>query len=1357
MDFTASVFAVLTPSGKPVGTGFLAAPTLAVTCAHVIQQTGAVPGETVQIQFHGHEEIIPAHISSEHWSDVGQSDVAILELPQALQGIYPLRLAAASATRPGSTFRSFGYAIAANVQGIHANGTIDGYLPAHQLLQLQSTQASKGISGAPVLAQSGVVLGMITKGHQQLGRNENTTFATPSEVIWQVCPQLKPIVSPLPRRNPIVEGIHLLPYDYDVRIQNFLTEYLGTDTHPVPFGGRDDALKMLDTWLAETTPYLLLAAPAGRGKSALLVRWLDGLKDREDLALTFVPVSIRFGTNMERVFYAALAARLAFLHGVSDELPIRSETRTDEYKGLVSKLLSKPLANGRTLLVVLDGLDEAADWQTGADFMPDELPNGMRVVVSARFLAGDADSTPWLRRLNWERNELASAPSLAPLDQEGVRDVLFKMNAPLDELSRNVDIVTELYRLSEGDPLLVGLYVDDLWAKGEEVTRLQSEDLANIEPGYKGYFDRWWDDQKKLWGKDKPWLEKHVRTVRNLLAGSLGPLFRDDFQALEPELESDYITDALDTLQRFIIGDNQNQGYTLSHPKLGQYFWEALTLTEQAQMEKCFLAWCEQIFQEFIEGKRDPKKKAEVPVYVVRNYGAHLARANQPIEKWLPLIHHQGWAQAWFTVEGAYGGYSQDVQCVWEKCRLLDSQTIEKTGKAPYISQQIRCGLIEASLSSLVVNIPSDLIPILVQFDIWKPQQALSMLQQIPEQAKKAEAICELLHLLGDEQLSDILIIGRTFQDEKLRAIILGTLIHRLPEVTDEALTTICTIKSKEDRAFLLGKIIQTLSKDDLEQVLKVLKTIRNDISNDRVFRHVKRQLLAGTLEKTQETVSLIEYEVPDAIRIFQLSRHVPDMIKAIPIVRKLVRLVQDFDYADDLAILLDQMEQELPTIARNQLAMAQLIQDELERVALLSMLAQYLPEAVGEAIVAARASRQSLGLAFRYLVQNLPERELGRVLTELQALQPIQPTGEYFDSSEDEYDNSTLEYVLSDLAQRMPQDELILVLSTTQDIDRETSKCAEVLGVLAQRVREGDLSQVLSAARTIQNKQGRAHVLRMVAQRWPNIVDEALDETLNIQNVNDRAFALLQLMHIQPSIVGETTSAILEVQNKQSRILLLGRLAQYLPGLAEQAMLEVQSIPDELSRTIMLRELISCLPKDAMEKVLAAAQEIEDKRHRATVLTELVPHLPNVYVEALTLIQFFGEEELIKMLHNAPQTVNEVLVAARSDKMGHARVLSQVAHYLPEITEEALVTACSIDGAYRQEILSTLVRPLFTASKNKAYLLLEMTLDKLSLSKRMYLFSDLAALMPVIVHIGTPDTPREIYSAIRDVTTWWP
>ena len=73
------------------------------------------------------------------------------------------------------------------------------------------------------------------------------------------------------------------------------------------------------------------------------------------------------------------------------------------------------------------------------------------------------------------------------------------MGVPLDALSTQVDIVAELHRLSEGDPLLVRLYVDDLWKKGAAATRLQPEDLHALQPGLHGYFDRWWEDQRKQW------------------------------------------------------------------------------------------------------------------------------------------------------------------------------------------------------------------------------------------------------------------------------------------------------------------------------------------------------------------------------------------------------------------------------------------------------------------------------------------------------------------------------------------------------------------------------------------------------------------------------------------------------------------------------------------------------------------------------------------------------------------------------------------------------------------------------------------------------------------------------------------
>ncbi|MDW8233435.1 MAG: hypothetical protein RMJ54_11690 [Roseiflexaceae bacterium] len=89
----------------------------------------------------------------------------------------------------------------------------------------------------------------------------------------------------------LIAPVRRLPTDYATRIENFLLTYLGTPERPVPFGGRDDALRRLDAWLHDpTTSSLLLTAPAGRGTSALLTRWLARL--RLDLPLLFVPVSI---------------------------------------------------------------------------------------------------------------------------------------------------------------------------------------------------------------------------------------------------------------------------------------------------------------------------------------------------------------------------------------------------------------------------------------------------------------------------------------------------------------------------------------------------------------------------------------------------------------------------------------------------------------------------------------------------------------------------------------------------------------------------------------------------------------------------------------------------------------------------------------------------------------------------------------------------------------------------------------------------------------------------------------------------------------------------------------------------------
>ena len=483
--------------------------------------------------------------------------------------------------------------------------------------------------------------------------------------------------------NTFTQGLRDLPTDYAARVKNFLAEYLGNPQHPVPFGGRIKDFEHLDDWLADThaSPYLLLAAPAGRGKSALLLRWCQRLLARRDLAVAYFPVSIRFRTNLAGVAFPALVALLARLHG--EEVPADPNMSEEVWRGLLVEYMARPLPDGRSLVLVLDGVDEAADWTAGSGLFPLDPPSGLHVVLSARYLANDQDADAWLKRLDWTRQGLARTLELYPLDRTGIASVLIQMGFPLDLLSTRVNIVSELYRLSEGDPLLVRLYVDDLWERGEAAVRFQPEDLRAIRPGLAGYFERWWKDQRLLWSKEAPQREAAAQSVLNLLAGALGPLSKDDILSLLPDeagLGTEDLQQHLASLARFVTGDGVRQGYVFSHPRLGNYFLEErLSEAERQEVEHRFLAWGEQTLAALNENRLESENAS---TYIIQYYGAHLERAHADAYTLLGLVS-DGWRRAWEKLDRANAGFLSDVERARQAAEHEDAAATKRWRPGP--------------------------------------------------------------------------------------------------------------------------------------------------------------------------------------------------------------------------------------------------------------------------------------------------------------------------------------------------------------------------------------------------------------------------------------------------------------------------------------------------------------------------------------------------------------------------------------------------------------------------------------------------------------------------------------------------
>ena len=188
------VVRIKTKNGGCAGTGFLVAPDLVVTCAHVITGGGNHRGGRVRFQFYGIPTDYEGLVVDDLWSGSakeGGEDVAFIRFAGSLPaGVRPARLGALAFDHPKSRmFRSLGFPkIAGQNQEAVAEGVIQDEveLSGQQLLQLRSPEIKRGMSGAPVLdLETGLVVGMV-KAHLET-EAEAYRYAIPTPTLGAIC------------------------------------------------------------------------------------------------------------------------------------------------------------------------------------------------------------------------------------------------------------------------------------------------------------------------------------------------------------------------------------------------------------------------------------------------------------------------------------------------------------------------------------------------------------------------------------------------------------------------------------------------------------------------------------------------------------------------------------------------------------------------------------------------------------------------------------------------------------------------------------------------------------------------------------------------------------------------------------------------------------------------------------------------------------------------------------------------------------------------------------------------------------------------------------------------------------------
>lgn len=1046
--------------------------------------------------------------------------------------------------------------------------------------------------------------------------------------------------------NHYITGVQTYFPQFTTAIESFFTHYLGTEKEPVPFGGRNQELAQLDNWLAqESTQRLLLVAPAGRGKSALLARWSQkfiNADNPDNPAVVFMPISLRFNTNRGDNTFVILATRLAYFYG--KQIPTSHANQSPQFwRGLVAEYLKEPLPNGRQLLLILDGLDEAA-WNIAADLTPLNLPPTTRVVASARYLGGEEQNpTPWLRRLGWDSlSGQVETIELDRLTRDGVQDVLLKMGCPLEELGRNVDIVAGLHHLSDGDPLLLELYVKDLWEKKETAVRLKPEDLRNIKPGYKGYFAYWWEDQEKLWGASAPLEKSLVNDVLDVLAMALGPLLISDLRQLLPErVHSRALRRAIRPLNRFVIGDGKEHGFVFSHSKLNEYFRDELEVDEQVIWQTRFLTWGKQALVDLHAGRVKPEEMSQ---YLILHYGLHLENANANIETLLQLISLE-WYKAWYKKIGSYAGFLRDIDRVW--ARLIKMNMVaEQEEKAPYIGQEVLCVLCNASVNSLVVNIPDDLLVLLLQYEVWTEERIITHVGLQNDLEKRCKIYSLITPWLSDKARKtvwqEIVMTARKMDDQWEKPRVLKISASYLPQ---EVLAATREIKDYGTQADVLLAIAREFEHSQREQILHEALAVSQKIGSERVrtkllkafapslpqevlamARDINKEVLRvevflvvaanlpeslsqAVYEEALETALKIANHKWRAQMLSQLVIFLPED-KQYPVWKDILSatLAHDADKNEEvswlhttpymgnekwstkmLLVLADHLPEDV-------LSLISKIDSEQDQAKLLVTLSNRLPHDVFAVMQSLDDEwlRRYRGYVLVALAPHLPHEVLElskrtiwywqeKILNALVPVLPqevlVQVEGIYEELEPDFFRREDIVKILVGLAPKLPHDVLAMVEILDNEWERE-----KVLVALASELPQ----EVLVTVQEIDwQRQDLSSVLRALATELPH---EVLVEVKKIYR--------------QKSKIQGLDYAFFHHWNNRNLINVLMAIA---PKLPKEALATIEMLDDEWEQSELLAKLASELPQE----VLTAAQALANERNRKKVLVALAHQLP--------------------------------------------------------------------------------------------------------------------------------------------------
>jgi len=1104
-------------------------------------------------------------------------------------------------------------------------------------------------------------------------------------------------------------------------LNSFYDQYLG-DGAPAPFGGRDAQMAALDRWLdnPDGPSYMLLTAPAGRGKTLLVVQWAARLITRAETPprVILAPVSIRFNTAQPEIHLQILARALAqYYHDPIQESP--GDTR-QTWRGVCAKYLSQKEKPAREqLLVILDGLDESNDadpeqWRA----LVGDLPAGTRVLLSARWLGDERDESGWRGRLGLNPAR-ASHLNLPLLDQDGLRQVVESMGSPLSGFAREHAIARELLRLTGGDPLLVRLYAQDLQVQMKQAAQgEQSVDdrealvrLKEAEPDLKGYFKGWWHDQRKQWkaqGEDVDAVEDDLRELLRVLAAAFAPLDGQAVAELIGGLKHPYQQERLAERAPRIISGSGSTGYTLSHPKFGIYFYEGMDGQERAAVEERFITAGRKLLAALKDGSLQP---ATSPKYFILHSKDHLLRAiregrAQPEDLYALLC--EPWLRAHEHHSGAPASFLEDAKAAWQ----IASQ---QPDGAPGV--QALALLCFSSVATLSGHIPGEVIAAGYQEGILNQAQALAYIRQDPGVDRRFAGLICLAEVEKDQArqerlLAEALEVSRQMGDADAYASALAEASERLP--ADQAWIVARQIESARLCANGLIKVALRLPVDARQAALAEALEVARKIEDAYLRASTMAEMITAFLPERQEAVCEEALGVADQIRdrywrIIAIVKIAPALSPAgrNGVLQEALMTAHRIDDSFWSAGALSDIAPLLPDVQRGgvldeALVIARSIADPGLRARAEARIALRLP---------VEQQEQIFSEALKAVAQVKYREDRSRVLVEMI---PYLPVAQALDAARQIGDADLYARALVEVAQRLPDDQRQEILDKALEAVRQIAvhdlgarALAEVARRLPADQRREVLVMALADARQIADQYS---IHSALAKFLPGLAGEqAFEIARRFAPSYSRDEYLAQVASLLP--VSQAFEAASLIEASYSRGKAMAEIASRLP--TDQGLNVIRLIDDEFVRASALVRLSGSLPDEQQSillgEVIEFAREIADPETRAYTLAEIGIHAP--VKQALEIFSMLDSQEWkMKVLAYSAMIDlpgEQVLAAARNivDPIWRARAMVTLVSRLPADQQspfagEVLEMVLPVENSFDREQMLAEIGPHLTVAQ---------------------------------------------------------